>query len=91
MPRERQLPCEILMLLFEIGGMLVKGLLLGLEFFRVPSELPTHSFDFRLDARHTPPLVLEKRPKQRRRGVEGVSNLIECAQRVASAVCAFLE
>ena len=69
--------------------MLVKGLLLGLEFSRVPSELPTHSFEagdllaecvlLRLDARHTPPLVLEKRPKQRRRGVERVSNLIECA------------
>ena len=81
--------------------MLLKALLLGLEFSRVPSELPTFSFDaggmlaecilFRFDARHTPPLVFEQRPKQRRRGVERVSNLIECAQWVARAMRAVLE
>ena len=100
-PRERQLPGEILTLLFEVGGLLVKGLLLGLECIGVPSEVPTHSFDagdmlaegvpVRLDARHTPPLVLEKRPKQRRRAVQRLSNLIECAQCLATAVCALLE
>ena len=87
---------------FEIGGMLVKGLLLGFEIGDMPAEGVLFRLDarhmlaegvlFRLDARHTPSLVLEKRPKQRRRAVERLSNLIECAHCVEStAVCAFLE
>ena len=93
-PRKRQLPGEILTLLFEVGGLLVKGLLLGLECIGVPfdaGDMLAEGVPVRLDARHTPPLVLEKRPKQRRRAVQRLSNLIECAQCLATAVCAFLE
>ena len=115
MPRPVQLPFELLTVLFEIvgmlskglllrlevGGMLVNALLVSLEFSRVPSELPMLTFDtgdmlaecvvFRRTTRHTAPLILEKRPEQRCRGVERVSKLIECSQWVAIAMCVVVE
>lgn len=114
-PRGLQLACEILTLLFEVGGTLVQGLPLDLEFGDVPSELvevggplvkglpfglecggvPSEFLIRGFDAvdflRAAPSSVLEKRPKQRRRAVERLSNLIERRQCVATAVSAFLE